>query len=86
MKIDIECISCNSVLTGKELVKQSLSQTKKQMFNWKVMFGLKQVEYIPTCNECGKEGESNFCCPKYKSKTIWSKDILKEGNLIHKCE
>ena len=86
MKIDIECIYCNAILTGTERVKQFLSQTKSQMFNWRVLFGIKKVEYIPTCKECGKEGEESFCCPKCKSKKIWSKDIFKEGNLIHKCE
>jgi len=86
MKIDIECIHCNTILTGKELVKQSLSQTKNQMSNWRVWLGLKKIDYIPTCKKCNKEGEENFCCPKCKSKKIWSKDILKEGNLIHKCE
>ena len=46
MKIDIECIHCNTILTGKELVKQSLAQTKSQMSNWRVWLGLKRIDYI----------------------------------------
>ena len=55
------------------------------MFNWKVLFGMKKVNYISTCNSCGNEGNENFCCPKCDSKEIWATDIYKQGNLLHKC-
>ncbi len=86
MNIDIKCTSCESILSGKNMIKQSLIQTKNQMFNWKVLIGLKKVEWIPTCDGCGLEGKENFCCPKCNSKEIWTKDILKSGNLTHKCQ
>jgi len=68
------------------MIAQSLKQTKKQFFNWKVLFGLKKIEWVPTCESCGKEGEGNFCCPKCDGKDIWTKDILAKGNVIHKCK
>ena len=85
MNIDIKCISCQEILSGKEMIKQSLKQTKSQIFNWKVLFGMKKVNYIPTCNSCGNEGNENFCCPKCDSKEIWATDLYKQGNLLHKC-
>ena len=85
MNIDIKCVSCEEILRGKEMIKQSLKQTKSQMFNWKVLLGMKKVDYIPTCNACGKEGHANFCCPKCGSKEIWGADVFKDGNLYHKC-
>jgi hypothetical protein len=50
------------------------------------MLGLQKIEWVPTCEGCGKAGKENFCCPKCESKEIWSADILKAGNLIHKCK
>jgi len=85
MNIDIKCVACEAILSGKELIIQSLKQTKSQMFNWKVLFGMKKIESIPTCNACGKEGNENFCCPKCGSKDIWGTDVLKGGSLYHKC-
>tara|TARA_B110000263_G_scaffold235167_1_gene233406 strand:+ start:347 stop:604 length:258 start_codon:yes stop_codon:yes gene_type:complete len=85
MKIDIKCVSCAEILSGKEMIKQTLKQTKGQMTNWKVLVGIKKAKWIPTCNSCGKEGEGNFCCPKCGSKEIWEADVLKSGNLYHKC-
>ena len=85
MNIDIKCVSCEALLGGKDMLKQSLSQTKSQMFNWRVLLGLKKVKWIPTCNSCGKEGEENFCCPKCNSKEIWGADVLKSGNMTHQC-
>jgi predicted RNA-binding Zn-ribbon protein involved in translation (DUF1610 family) len=67
------------------MTKQSIKQSSKQAFNWKVMLGLKKVEWIPTCEGCGLSGNNNFCCPKCGSKEIWSEDILKSGKIIHKC-
>ena len=85
MNIDIKCVSCEALLSGKDMIKQSLSQTKSQMFNWRVLLGLKTIKWIPTCNSCGKEGEKNFCCPKCNSTEIWGADVLKSGNMTHQC-
>lgn len=85
MDVTIKCTECEEMLTFKKMVKQSIKQTAKQAFNWKVMLGLKKVEWLPKCEGCGKEGKENFCCPKCGSKEIWSEDILKSGKLTHKC-
>ena len=78
---------CFLKLKRKKVNKQNmlLLQSAKQAMNWKVMLGLKKIEWLPTCDGCGKEGKENFCCPKCASKEIWSEDILKGGKLIHKC-
>ena len=82
---DIKCLNCGGLLNFSNMAKQSLKQTAKQAFNLKVMFGLKQVEWVPTCEQCTFEGKENFCCPKCESKEIWSEDIIKSGKIIHKC-
>lgn len=86
MNIDIKCNSCESILSAKDMIKQSLIQSKSQIFNWKVLLGLKKVEWIPTCNGCGISGKENFSCPKCNSSEIWAKDFYKSGNLMHKCQ
>lgn len=83
---DIKCVNCDSLLSSATMVKQSVTQSAKQALNWKVMLGLKQVEYTPTCEACNKTGKENFCCPKCDSTEIWTEDILKSGALIHKCK
>ncbi|WP_395617676.1 hypothetical protein [Aquirufa sp.] len=85
MKVDIKCISCGQILGFGEMTKQSVKQSAKQAFNWKVMLGIQKIEWIPTCESCGNSGKDNFCCPKCDSNEIWTEDILKSGNLIHKC-
>ena len=85
MDVTIKCTECGEMLTFGKMAKQSIKQTAKQALNWKVMLGLKKVEWLPTCEGCGKEGKENFCCPKCESKEIWSEDILKGGKLMHKC-
>ncbi len=85
MEVKIECINCAQEMKFATMTKQALKQTTKQAFNWKVMLGLQKVEWVPTCEGCGTEGKGNFCCPKCKSKEIWSEDILKGGKLMHKC-
>jgi len=83
---DIKCLTCGDHLSSGTMVKQSVGQSAKQALNWKVMFGLKQVEYVPTCEGCNKSGQDNFCCPKCDSKEIWTADILKSGSLVHRCK
>jgi hypothetical protein len=85
MDVSIKCISCGQILGFSSMAKQSVKQSAKQAFNWKVMLGLKKIEWTPTCEGCGSEGKENFCCPKCESKEIWTEDILKGGNLTHKC-
>ena len=48
MNVDIKCIQCNEILTFGMMAKQSIKQSAKQAFDWKVMLGLKKVEWIPT--------------------------------------
>jgi hypothetical protein len=86
MDVNIKCVNCSQILGFGAMTKQSLKQSAKQAFNWKVMFGIQKIEWIPTCEGCGKEGKENFCCPKCGSKEIWSEDILKSGKFIHKCK
>jgi hypothetical protein len=85
MNVDIKCINCNALLTFGMMAKQSMKQSAKQAFDWKVMLGLKKVEWIPTCEQCNCSGKENFCCPTCGSAEIWSEDILKSGNITHKC-
>jgi hypothetical protein len=86
MDVNIKCTNCEQILGFGAMTKQSLKQSAKQAFNWKVMLGLQKIEWVPTCESCGKAGKDNFCCPKCDSKEIWTEDILKGGNLIHKCK
>lgn len=85
MQTSIKCVNCGEILTFGAMAKQSLKQSAKQALNWKVMLGLKKVEWVPTCEGCGCEDRDNFCCPECNSKEIWSSDILKSGNIIHRC-
>ena len=85
MDISIKCTNCGQILGFGDMTKQSVKQSAKQAFNWKVMLGLKEIDYVPACEGCGASGKEHFCCPKCESKEIWSEDILKSGNLIHKC-
>ena len=85
MQTSIKCINCGALLTLGSMTKQSLKQSAKQAFDWKVMLHLKKIEWVPTCESCGNEGKDNFCCPECNSKEIWSADILKSGNIIHTC-
>jgi hypothetical protein len=48
MNVDIKCIKCNELLTFGTMAKQSMKQSAKQAFNWKVMLGLKKVEWMGT--------------------------------------
>ena len=85
MDVSIKCIQCSQILGLGVMTKQSIKQSSKQAFNWKVMLGLKKIDWVPTCEGCGQSGKDNFCCPKCGSKEIWSEDILKSGKMIHKC-
>ena len=85
MDVTIKCNGCGELLTFGQMTKQSIKQSAKQAMNWKVMLGLKKIEWLPTCEGCGIEGKESFCCPKCDSKEIWSEDILKGGKLMHKC-
>jgi hypothetical protein len=85
MDVSIKCVGCSQILGFGDMAKQSMKQSAKQAFNWKVMFGLQKIEWIPTCESCGITGKENFCCPKCESKSIWTEDILKSGKLTHKC-
>ena len=85
MDVSIKCIGCGEILGFGNMAKQSMKQSAKQAFNWRVMFGLQKIEWIPTCENCDKSGKDNFCCPKCESKAIWTEDILKSGKLTHKC-
>jgi ribosomal protein L32 len=85
MDVSIKCKDCGEILGFGNMAKQSMKQSAKKAFNWKVMFGLQKIEWIPTCENCGKSGKDNFCCPKCDSKAIWTEDILKSGKLTHKC-
>ncbi|AMQ55553.1 hypothetical protein AO498_03995 [Algoriphagus sanaruensis] len=86
MNVNIKCIKCNEILTFATMTKQSMKQSVKQSFDWKVMLGLKKIEWVPTCEQCNSSGKENFCCPECGSSQIWTEDILKTGNLIHKCK
>ncbi len=85
MELSIKCKSCNSILSFGDMTKQSLKQSARQAFNWKVMLGIQKVEWVPTCENCGCSGKTNFCCPRCNSSEIWSEDILKSGKFIHRC-
>ena len=85
MDVSIKCKACGQILGFGTMAKQSMKQSAKQAFNWKIMLGLQKVEWVPTCENCGKNGKDNFCCPKCDSNEIWSEDIIKSGKLIHKC-
>jgi tRNA(Ile2) C34 agmatinyltransferase TiaS len=85
MDVNIKCILCGQILSFGAMTKQSIKQSANQAFNWKVILGLQKIEWIPTCESCGKQGKESFCCSKCESKLIWSEDIIKSGKLTHKC-
>lgn len=80
MITSIRCKECESQLPLTDMMKQSLSQTKSQMFNWKVLLGLKTITYSPECNSCGSK---EFCCPECGMSQM---EFSKSGQLIHTCK
>jgi hypothetical protein len=85
MDVSIKCVCCGEILRFTAMTKQAVAQAAKQALDWKVVAGLKKVDWIPMCEGCGSMGRDSFCCPKCDSKDIWGIDILKSGKLIHSC-
>ena len=47
MDVTIKCNGCGEMLTFGQMTKQSIKQSAKQAMNWKVMLGLKKIEWLP---------------------------------------
>jgi len=68
MDVSIKCISCGQILGFGAMTKQSVKQSAKQAFNWKVMLGLKKLNGSLPVKVVVRKGKQIFVVLNVKAK------------------
>lgn len=68
MDVNIKCTSCGQILGFGAMTKQSVKQSAKQAFNWKVMLGLQKLSGYPLVKVVVKLGKKIFVVRNVKAK------------------
>lgn len=88
--LNIKCVKCEKLLTVKNMMKQSIEDTKKRMID-----PLNYIPFGPLVNlidgkpiikpftpECEHCGSNDFRCPECGMTTM---EFKKNGEIIHGC-